>query len=133
MRSSSLHGVRLGIMAETSSATGILADACASREAVEDIIKFCDISRGYRAIGEPPREKRQRMMTDILHELNQPLAAIANYALASARLLAADSADLTEVRAALEQISAQAMRAASIVRRLRTLPHNPMVRTDREQ
>jgi hypothetical protein len=45
---------RLGIMAETSSATGTLGDACASRVAVEEIIKFCDISRGYRAIGGPP-------------------------------------------------------------------------------
>jgi C4-dicarboxylate-specific signal transduction histidine kinase len=82
---------------------------------------------------ERVRMRRVEMVTDILHELNQPLVAIANYALASARLLAADSADLTEVRAALEQISAQAMRAARIVRRLRTLPHNRMVRTDREQ
>jgi hypothetical protein len=51
------------------------------------------------------------MVSDILHVLNQTHAAIANYAQASTRLLAADSADMTEVRAALEQISAQAMRA----------------------
>jgi two-component system, LuxR family, sensor kinase FixL len=86
--------------------------------------------------GRSNRVERMRegeMVTDILHELNQPLAAIANYALASARLLAADSADLIEVRAALEQISAQAIRAGHIVRRLRTLPHNHTVRTNREQ
>lgn len=71
--------------------------------------------------------------TDILHELNQPLVAIANYACAGARLLATDSADLTDVRAALEQISAQAARAGRIVRRLRTLPENRVVLTDREQ
>jgi len=74
----------------------------------------------------------REMVTDILHELNQPLVAIANYARASARLLAADSADLTDVRAALEQIYAQAMRAGRIVRQLRNLPQNRMVPTDCE-
>jgi C4-dicarboxylate-specific signal transduction histidine kinase len=71
------------------------------------------------------RVRMGEMVTDILHELNQTLAAIANYAQASARLLAADSVDPTEVRAALEQISAQTMRAGRIVRRLRILPDNP--------
>jgi C4-dicarboxylate-specific signal transduction histidine kinase len=41
------------------------------------------------------RVRMGEMVTDILHELNQTLAAITNYAQASARLLAADSADLT--------------------------------------
>ncbi len=77
--------------------------------------------------------RMEEMATDILHELNQPLVAIANYAQASARLLATDSADLTDVRAALEQISAQAIRAGRIVRRLRTLSHRRMVLTDGEQ
>ena len=71
--------------------------------------------------------------TDLLHALNQPLAAIANYARASALLLATDSADLNDVRAALEQISAQAMRAGHIVRRLRSCSHNQMALTDIEQ
>ena len=70
---------------------------------------------------------------DILHELNQPLVAIANYAQASARLLATDSPDLTDVRAALAQISAEAIRAGRIVRRLRTLSHLRTVLTDGEQ
>lgn len=74
----------------------------------------------------------EKMATDILHELNQPLVAIANYAQASARLLATDSADLTDVRAALEQISAQAIRAGRIVRRLRTLSYHRIL-TDGEQ
>jgi two-component system, LuxR family, sensor kinase FixL len=69
-------------------------------------------------------------MTDLLHELKQPLAAIGNYARASALLLATSAADLTDVRAALEQISAQAMRAGRIVQRLRTLSHNRTALTD---
>jgi C4-dicarboxylate-specific signal transduction histidine kinase len=98
----------------------------------EDAIKFSEISNGYCA-GELRRETQEGMVSDILHELNQPLGAIANYARATAHLLAADSTDLTEVRAALEQISAQAMRAAGIVYRLRTFPYNRRAGTDREQ
>ena len=75
----------------------------------------------------------EEMPTDLLHELNQPLAAIANYARASVLLLATDSADLTDVRAALEQISAQAMRAGRVVQRLRARSHNRMALMDSEQ
>ncbi|MGO9931692.1 MAG: histidine kinase dimerization/phospho-acceptor domain-containing protein [Steroidobacteraceae bacterium] len=75
----------------------------------------------------------EEMPTDLLHELNQPLAAIANYARASARLLATDPADLTDVRAALEQISVQAMRAGRLVQRLRAHSHKSMALTDSEQ
>jgi two-component system, LuxR family, sensor kinase FixL len=69
-------------------------------------------------------ERMEEMPTDLLHELNQPLAAIANYARAGAVLLATDPADLADVRAALEQISAQALRAGRIIQRLRSLSHN---------
>jgi len=59
--------------------------------------------------------------SDLLHELNQPLLAIENYARASECLLATESCDLNDVREALQQISAQAMRAGRLVRRLRAL------------
>jgi two-component system sensor kinase FixL len=61
----------------------------------------------------------------IAHELNQPLAAIANYAQASERMLARPGADLEEIRAALREITGQAVRAGDIIRRLRGLarPH----------
>jgi len=58
--------------------------------------------------------------SDLLHELNQPLVAIENYARASERLLTTESCDLNDVREALQQISAQAMRAGRLIRRLRT-------------
>jgi two-component system sensor kinase FixL len=59
------------------------------------------------------------------HELNQPLAAIANYAQACDRLLAQPDADIAEVRGALREITGQAVRAGDIIRRLRGLarPH----------
>ncbi len=55
----------------------------------------------------------------ISHELNQPLAAITNYARACERLLAAARPDVTEITQALEEIAAQAMRAGEIIQRLR--------------
>jgi two-component system sensor kinase FixL len=68
------------------------------------------------------------MAAGIAHELNQPLAAIANYANAAMRLTAtADFAALDpdgDVRLALDQISGQALRAGEIIRRLRALVQN---------
>ena len=57
----------------------------------------------------------------IAHEMNQPLAAIANYAQACERLLGRPDPDLEEVRAALREIAGQAVRAGEIIRRLRGL------------
>jgi len=64
------------------------------------------------------------MATGISHELNQPLAAIANYAQAGSRLLASDRPHLEDAREALAQIAAQALRAGEIIRRLRALVRN---------
>lgn len=61
------------------------------------------------------------MASGIAHELNQPLAAVANYAQACERLLGAAQPDLEEVRDALRQITAQAVRAGDIISRLRGL------------
>ena len=100
-----------------------------------------DVTDARRAEAEA-REARERMMhvsrlatlgemaSGISHELNQPLAAIANYAQASRRLLRTAPTDLTDVHEALEQIAAQALRAGEIIRRLRNLVRNRT--TDRE-
>jgi len=53
------------------------------------------------------------MASGIAHELNQPLAAIANYAHACDRLLGRPDADLAEVQGALKEIAAQAVRAGT--------------------
>ncbi|MEY3976143.1 MAG: hypothetical protein RLZZ33_1198 [Pseudomonadota bacterium] len=72
------------------------------------------------------------MAAGIAHELNQPLAAIANYANAALRLAA--QTDLStvdpdgDVRMALDQISQQALRAGEIIRRLRALVQNRQTR-----
>jgi two-component system sensor kinase FixL len=61
------------------------------------------------------------MSAGIAHELNQPLAAVANYAQACDRLLGLPDPDIREIRDALQQITAQAVRAGDIIRRLRAL------------
>jgi len=70
------------------------------------------------------------MAAGISHELNQPLAAIANYAQACARLLRVPTADIPEISGALEQISGQALRAGEIIRRIRSLVRNEDVRRE---
>jgi two-component system sensor kinase FixL len=61
------------------------------------------------------------MASGIAHELNQPLTAIANYAQACERLLAKPDADIPEIRDVMKEIAGQAVRAGSIIRRLRSL------------
>jgi two-component system, LuxR family, sensor kinase FixL len=67
------------------------------------------------------------MAAAIAHEINQPLAAISNYAVACESLLEASAPDLGEVRGAMRQIAGQALRAGEIIRRVRSLvrTHEP--------
>jgi len=66
----------------------------------------------------------------IAHEINQPLAAIANYAQACVRFLRLPAPDLPEISGALEQIASQALRAGEIIRRIRSLVRNEDVRRE---
>jgi len=61
------------------------------------------------------------LTSGIAHQLNQPLAAIANYAQACERLLGRPDADLEEIRGALREVANQAVRAGDMIRRLRGL------------
>jgi two-component system sensor kinase FixL len=70
------------------------------------------------------------MAAGISHELNQPLAAIANYAQACVRFLRMPAPDLPEISGALEQIASQALRAGEIIRRIRSLVRNEDVRRE---
>jgi two-component system, LuxR family, sensor kinase FixL len=71
------------------------------------------------------------MSAGIAHELNQPLAAIANYAQACDRLLGRAGSDREEVRGALREIAAQAVRAGDILRRLRSLAQSQSMKQER--
>ncbi len=70
------------------------------------------------------------MSSGIAHELNQPLTAVANYAQACDRLLGLPDPDIEEIRGALKQITAQAVRAGDIIRRLRALARNDVTRRE---
>ncbi len=70
------------------------------------------------------------LTSGIAHQLNQPLAAIANYAQACERLLGRPDADIEEIRGALREVANQAVRAGDIIRRLRGLAHQ---RDDRRE
>jgi two-component system, LuxR family, sensor kinase FixL len=70
------------------------------------------------------------MSSGIAHELNQPLTAVANYAQACDRLLGLPDPDIEEIRGALKQITAQAVRAGDIIRRLRALARNDVMRRE---
>ncbi len=97
-----------------------------------------DLTVRHRAAEEKER-MRQRMARvshlatlgemagAIAHEINQPLAAISNYAQACERLLDAPVPRTADVQDALRQISGQAHRAAEIIRRVRNLvrAHQP--------
>jgi two-component system, LuxR family, sensor kinase FixL len=61
------------------------------------------------------------MAAGIAHELNQPLSAIATYARACERFLKSAQPDLPETLSSLAEISAEAMRAGEMIRRLRQL------------
>ena len=70
------------------------------------------------------------MATGIAHEVNQPLTAIATFAQACQRLIASGNVELKEISDALEQISAQALRAGEVIRRLRSFVKNREVRRE---
>ncbi|MGA8096926.1 MAG: ATP-binding protein [Steroidobacteraceae bacterium] len=71
------------------------------------------------------------MATGVAHELNQPLTAIANYAQACDRLLGRPRPDLDDLRTAMREIAAQAVRAGEILRRLRGLAQAQPMRLER--
>jgi two-component system, LuxR family, sensor kinase FixL len=59
------------------------------------------------------------MTAELAHEINQPLAAISNYAIACERLLSSPAPDFAEVKEALREISKQSLRAGESLQRLR--------------
>jgi two-component system sensor kinase FixL len=70
------------------------------------------------------------MSDGIAHELNQPLCAIANYAQACERMLGIPDPDVGEIRDSLQEITSQALRAAEVIRRLRSLAHPQQARRE---
>lgn len=63
------------------------------------------------------------MASGIAHELNQPLAAIVNYATGVARRLRNQSEGDPEVLRAIDQVAHEAQRAGGIIQRMRSFAH----------
>lgn len=61
------------------------------------------------------------MASTLAHEINQPLAAIANYNMGCVRRLRAGSWDAQELLSAMEKAGAQAERAGRVIHRVREL------------
>lgn len=99
---------------------GSVQDLSARRSAEEETHRLQErlwhVSR-FATMGE--------MASGIAHELNQPLAAIANYSQACDRLLARPDPDIPEIREALREITGQAVRAGETIRKLRKLAALP--------
>lgn len=60
-----------------------------------------------------------QMATSLAHEINQPLAAITNYAKGAVRRLTGENEADKQIKGALERIAQQAERAAEVVKRIR--------------
>jgi hypothetical protein len=80
-----------------------------SRQHQSELVHVCRLS----TMGE--------VATGMAHELNQPLAAIVNYAKGASRRLQGGIGDSEPLVDAMRQISSQAQRAGEIIRRLRAL------------
>ncbi|WP_051024050.1 PAS domain-containing sensor histidine kinase [Thiorhodovibrio frisius] len=80
-----------------------------SRQHQAELVHVCRLS----TMGE--------VATGMAHELNQPLAAIVNYAKGASRRLQGGIGETDALVSAMSQISSQAERAGEIIRRLRAL------------
>ncbi len=94
------------------------------------VVVFRDITERKRAAEEARQHQIElahvarlstmgEMASGIAHELNQPLAAISNYAHGSIRMLARDDLQREALRDAMERVASQAERAGEIIRQLR--------------
>ncbi len=112
----------VGFLHDLSSRRAREAQRIAAEEAVQEARERLTHVARLSTMGE--------MTTGLAHEINQPLTAITMYAQAAERLAAQPSPDLGELVEALRQISAQALRAGEIIRRLRELVRNRQVREE---
>jgi len=64
------------------------------------------------------------MAAQLAHEINQPLAAVVNFARGLARRLNGPDLDVASAQRVTDHITREALRAAAVVQRLRALLHN---------
>jgi len=88
----------------------------AHRQALDDVRRHRDQLTHLNRLNS-----MSELAASLAHELNQPLTAIVTNAQAAQYYLDSDSQDLDEVREVLQDISADGMRAAEIIKRTRAL------------
>jgi two-component system sensor kinase FixL len=114
-----------------------------SGAAVRAIGAMADLTDRHRAEAEIRRMQAElihvsrvsamgAMASALAHELNQPLAAVANFLAGARRLAAADAEPNPDLMAALEAAGSGAQRAGEILRRLRELVSRGAVSVDVE-
>ena len=101
--------------AEEKSYVGIIRDLSARKQIEEEAEELRNALAHLARVGS-----LGEMASGIAHEINQPLTAIASYANAAQRLLAADDDNRNECLEALNKIASQAERAGEIIQRLRS-------------
>lgn len=91
-----------------------------------------DLSEQHRALAEAHHSQNRlmavsrmatmgEMAAGVAHEVNQPLTAITNYARACERFIASQPPQLEDIRDCVDEIVAEARRAADIIRELRRM------------
>jgi PAS domain S-box-containing protein len=70
------------------------------------------------------------MAAGLAHEINQPLAAIVNYAQGCGRRLRGNARDVSAVLPVIDDIASEALRAGEIIRRLRSMVRKETPRQD---
>lgn len=105
---------------------GITRDITARKHAEEEVRLH------YRELAHASRVNTMgEMASGLAHELNQPLAAIANYSHGCLRRIRSGTGTVDDLTRAIEQVCNQADRAADIIRSLRRFvnkedsPHQP--------
>lgn len=106
--------------------TGTIHDVTESQQAQEEIRQAQERMTQFARLST-----MGEMAAGLAHEINQPLTAITNYSQALKRMLASSAEqDPEDIELALSQISAQALRAGEVIRRLRSFVKNREARTE---
>lgn len=67
----------------------------------------------------PPSQQSSQQSSRLLHDLNQPLSAITNYAQAGSHLIANGAVDTERLKSLFDKIVQQSSRAAAISQEMR--------------
>jgi signal transduction histidine kinase len=85
-------------------------------QAGESQLRWSMIPAPVVDLASPANEALERLIADLVHELNQPLAAIVSYARGCVLRANADNLTAEVLESAMERIVAEALRASALLR-----------------